>query len=801
MTNRPKTTTQKKMTKGRIFRIKLLRAVLSVFLVLILTGVICLGAFGLYVMEHIAPYDEVNPEVFGLNFTSMIYYTDRDTGEAVPLEKLHGEQNRVWAYYQDIPQAMKDAFISIEDERFPQHNGVDWKRTIGAGLNVFLNIRSGSFGGSTITQQLIKNLTGDNDVKLQRKILEIMRALKLEKNYSKDQILEWYLNTINCGQGCYGVRAAAEVYFNKDISELNIAECATIAGITNRPTFYDPFQNPENNKKRQEAILKKMLELGKITREEYDEAIVFELDFKKTQHYEQLQVKQSYFVDQVILEVLDVLINEKGYSEQLAKKMVYSGGLQIYTTCEPRIQAILDDVFSNDANFPTLRGEVQPQCAMVIMNSAGEVVGIAGGRGEKEANRIWNYATQEKRQPGSAIKPITVYAPAIENGYITPDSYVLDEAFTTRNNKPWPSNYYRSYYGPMTVMKAVEISANAPVVRILDKLGVEKSYDFARNNMGLTSLVAADKDYAPLALGGLTNGISVMELTAAYVPFVNKGVYVKPKTFTKITDSKGTVIYENKKEGTQAISTTTVVEMNKLLRNVNRNGTGTVAAIPNMVSAGKTGTTTADNDRWYVGYTPYYVGAVWFGYARAKTVSGVSSNPSALVWKKVMSRVHEGLQSKDFDSGMNPNNVYYYCKDSGRLATDACRNDVRGSRVSAGDASKSKKPASYCSQNHTQAKEPLVIKEIEEEPEVDPNAPQTDPNNPQPQQPVDPNPQQPVDPNPQQPQPPVDPNPQQPVDPNPQQPVDPHPQTPPPDGGTTTENNHNENNNNQNPPT
>jgi penicillin-binding protein 1A len=669
-----------------------IRVLITATIILAITGAICASVFAAYVNKYLAPGANIELDSLQLNYTSMVYYVDAQ-GKEQELERLYGEQNRVWADYDEIPQAMKDAIVAIEDERFWKHHGVDWKRTVGATVQIALG--SDFYGGSTITQQLIKNLTGDTEVTIQRKVQEILRATRLEKKYKKEQILEMYLNTIPLSQGCYGVRSAAQTYFNKDISQLSIAECAAIAGITNLPTYYDPFINPDHNKERQKNILWKMHDLGMITDEEYEKAKNETLEFKKTQRQEEVNSKQSYFVDQVISDVIDDLVANKGYTEQLASRLVYSGGLKIYATIDPKVQSVLDGVYQNNKNFPTLKGVVQPESAMVVMSSEGDVVGMVGGRGEKVINRGLNRATQSKRQPGSSIKPLAVYAPAIEYGLITPYSIVDDAPVSELGGKPYPKNYYTGYRGLETVKEAVRVSANAPAMRILEKLGVEKSFAFAKTNLGLSSLVDSDKARAPLALGGLTYGVTPLELTAAYVPFANEGVYVKPRTYTKVLDTNGEVLLDNKKVEEVVMSEKTVFYMNDMLTNVMKNGTGTPARLKNMPSGGKTGTTDDDNDRWFVGYTPYYVAAVWFGFDIPKELSELSVNPGSVVWKTVMEKLHQGKQVKDF---AQPKDFVTasYCMDSGMKPTPLCELDARGSRVASGYFAKEDVPKSAC---------------------------------------------------------------------------------------------------------
>ncbi len=637
----------------------------------------------------IAKTEPLDMENLSMNFTSIIYYTDPETGEIKELERLYDDENRIWAEYDRIPQYMKDAFVSIEDERFYSHNGYDLKRIFGAAISM---VKKGnySYGASTITQQLVKNLSGDDEVTIERKVQEIYRAIKIEKDYSKDEILELYLNTIYLSQRCNGVQAAANVYFGKDVSELTLAECASIAGITQYPSLYDPIVNPDKNKEKQEIVLSKMLELGKISQAEHDAAVAEKLVF--TQNSSDTMIySNSYFVDAVIEDVLADLQTEKGYTRQVALKMLYSGGLKIYSSVDINVQKKLEEIYTGEESFPKTSGDVQPESSAVVMDAeTGYIVGLVGGRGEKTASRTLNRATGTLRQPGSTIKPIAVYAPAIEYGYITPESTIVDGPITINN---WsPRNSGGGYSGTVPISYAVARSLNTVAVKVLDKITLDTSYDFLTKNVGITSLVDnetrdgkvyTDKAYPALALGGLTDGVSVAELCAAYVPFAGKGLYVAPTTYTKVVNHKGETILENNSDDISiAMSEQTAYHMTQMLRGVIRHGTGTAAQLsnPNIPAAGKTGTTSNDNDRWFVGYTPYYVTAVWFGYDQPKSLGSIGYNPSIPIWRTIMNDIHKDKEAKNFYMPSNIKSTAI-CSVSGKIATAACLNDIRGSKV------------------------------------------------------------------------------------------------------------------------
>ncbi len=674
----------------------LLKFILKTFgFIVLFTALICLLAFGVYLLTLDSAVD-IGVETMNLNYTSTVCYLD-DDGNEHELETLYATQNRSWVDLKDMPKHLKYAAIAIEDERFESHSGVDWKRTFGAAVNLVFQMRS-DFGGSTITQQLIKNLTGDKQDTVRRKLQEITRALYIERHYTKDIIIELYLNTIYLSQGCYGVSTAAEVYFGKDVSELTLAECASLIGITNLPTYYDPFINPENNLKRQRNTLAKMLELEFITQEEYEAAIAEELVFKRKTKEEKIESNiQSYFVDQVIEDVIDDLMAEHGLSYQVAEKMIFSGGLKIYATVDPDIQSVMDKHFRDDSNFPAASGKGMPECAMVIMDPyTGAVKGLVGGRGVKTQNRGWNRATQTFRQPGSSIKPIAVYAPAIEYGLINPQTAMDDTPFTVLNGKAYPKNETQRYQGRMTITKAIMESINTISVKTLNELTPERSYNFMTTNLGFSKLNKdSDKNLAPLALGGLTTGVSTMEMAAAYSAFVNNGTYIEPHTYTKVLDNQGNVLLEKKPAVIDAMSKKTATYMNYMLSKVmSPGGTGNLARLSNMPAAGKTGTTDDDKDRWYVGYTPYYSAAVWYGYDSPRSIpKGLS--PALTTWKKIMNEIHKGLPAKNFDASDDFKYVNV-CSTSGLLPNEYCGSDVRGTQVIAGYFHKDDVPTKRC---------------------------------------------------------------------------------------------------------
>ena len=669
---------------------------LTILLVGLTTAAICGMVFAVYINKYVSNDVEIYLDSYRLNLTSFIYYLDPETGEEVELNKLHGMEDRVWVDLEDIPKQLQLAFISVEDNSFYTHHGVNWKRTIGATVNWTGMLNDFTGGGSTITQQLIKNLTDDKDTSVKRKLREIMRALELEQKYEKDDILELYLNTIYFGQGAYGVQQAAKTYFNKDLSELTLAECASIAGIVKNPYGYDLKRFPEANAERRETVLYTMREYGNISQKQYEAAIKEDVKAYRGSGDEDGgdDEYQSYFVDAVYWMVKEDLQTKLGYSESMAEQLLLTGGLKIITTLDPDIQAKMDAVFLDEENFPGGLGKdgTYPQASMVLMDPyTGHVKALYGGRGEKEGDLVLNRATRTTRSPGSAIKPISVYSPALEYGIVTPIT-VVDDApkdYTVREDGTgWPYNENRKYSGRTTILNGIAQSYNTVAVDLVQKLGVDRSFNWATKNLGLDLVeklekndrVFSDREVSPLSMGSLTNGVSVLEMTAAYSAFVNDGQYTTPILYTRVYDSDGKLLLDNDPVTTVAMSTKTRDYMIQLLTGVVKNGTGRKAAISGIEVGGKTGTTSADNDRWFAGVTPYYTGVVWFGFDQPQSLQKFSTNPALELWTRVMTSVLEGAEPAQFTLNTEMNKVSY-CLDCGRLATDLCSADVRGSRV------------------------------------------------------------------------------------------------------------------------
>ena len=725
------------------------RIIGTLLLVFVVTLTIFSGIFMAYINSTMRGKVEVYLDEFETKVSTELYSQDPDTGEWVMYQTLYlNSENRIWTDLEDIPKYLQEAAIAIEDKRFEKHHGVDWKGTTRA--IVYTLFGKNVQGGSTITQQLVKNVTGDNEVTVKRKITEIYRALELEKRYEKDEILEAYLNEVFFGQSCYGVVTASRMYFNKDVSDLTLAECASLMGITNNPSMYDPTLSSwtrENNRERQLTILGAMLEQGKISQEEYDEAkaedIVFSNGFTISGKYvgsdgtvtdpepeepstddtespadeEEPTIKgrYSWFTEAMIGDVADALVEKYGITDKVrdngttytayeqAWDMVHGKGYKIYTTQNPKYQKIAEDVCYNLDNIPYTSSytnsageqvEDQLQIALTIVDPTnGYVVAMIGGAGEKQADRVWNWAVNA-RQCGSAIKPVSTYAPALDDGTINGAS-VIDDYPMLLNGDVWPRNANWRYQGLTALHTAIAQSLNTCAVRTNLAYGVDRSYEFLVNKLGFENLTYTDsQQVGNMALGGFEKGVTTEEMAAAYAAFVNEGVYTKPRTFVRVEDANGNVILENEAQSTVAMKNTTAAIINHLLQEAALNGTGYEAQFSGMHIAGKTGSTNSNKDRYFVGYTPYYSCAVWAGYEHNQRIVA-SGNPCSAIFRKVMSAIHEELPDKDFFSCAGLTSVAV-CADSGMLASENCALDVRGSRVYTALVAADNAPTSVC---------------------------------------------------------------------------------------------------------
>ncbi len=690
--------------------------VITLLLVCAITGIIVVAAFAVYVNNYIDPTFDTDLIITDSEQTSQLWYMDYSDrehriGEPVEVDDqvLVGSEYSLWARYDELPEDLIDAVIAIEDQRFRSHHGVDWFRTIAAAANQVLHLKS-TFGGSTITQQVVKNTTHDDDFTIQRKVQEILRALNLESKYSKEQIITMYLNIISLSQNCTGVQSAAHTYFSKDVKDLTLIECAALAAIPKSPYKYDPLRHPDNNTDRRRDVLDKMLELGFITREEYDEAYYADLELNISRS-SGMQGVTSWYTDAVIEDVINDYVEKYGVSRELASLKIYTGGWNIYSVMDPDMQETIERIYLDDQYFPASDTGIKPQSAAVIIDpTTGDLLAIAGGRGEKTESRGLNRATQAKRPCGSVIKPLSVYGPLIDSGQLTWGS-VFDDVPVNFGNyddpkdaRPYPMNAPNVYDGLTTVYDALRVSKNTCAVRGLQMLGLENSYAFLHDRCHMESVidkyetesgeVKTDILIAPLALGQFTYGITVREITAAYQIFANKGLYNYTRTYIKVTDQDGNVILSTEDKPSEVvISEQTATIMTKLLEGVVDGGTA--AGLPlsyTMDVAAKTGTTSADYDRYFIGYTPYYLCGVWFGYDLNQTLSGYWTNPAMTIWNSIMTEVHSDIIA-DVNSGKTTMRRFEdasgvvqatFCRDSGKLMTEACKKDPRGSRAMTG---------------------------------------------------------------------------------------------------------------------
>ncbi len=724
----------------RVFSV-LLNVLLTVLLIGMITGVIVGTVFAMYIKNYVDPSIDASLLLSrGTDTTTRIYYTKYDSEEdringvghdiEIENQRLYGSDNSIWASYDQFPQYLKDAFTSIEDHRFWSHNGVDWVRTSSAVLGFFFG--DGDYGGSTITQQLIKNLTGEDDPTIQRKVEEIFRALDLEKKLDKTEILEMYLNVVFLSNNCTGVQAAANFYFGKDVSELDLVECASLAAIVKNPSRYEPLRHDvvyytdeetgevkeDGNRKRRNDVIWTMWQYGKISEAEYLDATSTEL--KVVGHHGDSSVDRevnSWYTDAVFNDVKDALVKEYGYSDYVASMLIYNGGLHIYTVMDPEVQEVLEKFYENDVApaFMIANSAEQPESAMVVSDPyTGDVLGLVGGRGIKTQNRILNRATMTKRPPGSSIKPIAVYGPALDIGYITYGTAIDDTPVQFNGTTPYPRNAPSRYDGLTTIHYAIRVSKNTVAMKVLDMLGIDNSFDFLHDKLQIDSVlesketswgtIVTDKAPAPLSLGQLSYGLTVQEITNAYSIFVNDGIFSKSRLWSRVEDTNGNVILDNPIEQEPVISAQSATIMTKMLQEVTSLGTASAISLTNygIECAGKTGTTQDDYDRWFIGYTPYYVGGIWFGYDLNQSLSEFYDNPAVFLWDYVMQELHAKIIEK---AGEEPIKTFNYapgviectyCKDSGMLMSEACYADPRGSRSEVGYFTESTKPTEEC---------------------------------------------------------------------------------------------------------
>ncbi len=687
---------------------------------LLLTTVLTTGVgFLIWLACFLAPYTDQTMDMSLLDIPtvsrpSVLYaYQPEDRGSrrgelhTAPCSDIGDRRVRIHVSYKNVPPELVNAFVAIEDKRFWEHDGVDPLRTLRAGLQYLSG--NASFGGSTITQQLIKNLTGDDDHSVDRKLKEIFKALDLEQRIGKEEILEAYLNVINLAEGCYGVGAAAQRYFSKDVSELTLTECAALAAITNNPTRFDPLTHPQNNRTRRNIILCEMAEQGYITSEERDAAIAEELSLHPSAKVEP-SPPTSWYVDLVVTDVIRDLQERLGYSYAAASGLVYGGGLCIETAMDEALQAAVEDYYGDTGNFP-MGDAGRPQSAVIMMDpQTGDILAVAGAIGSKTAHRIQNYATDTHRPAGSCIKPLTVYAPALHKGILNWATVFEDAPLCDKGGKPWPANADGTYRGKVSVGAAVAHSLNPVSVQILEQVGAEYALSFAKERLGLESLLeptegsARDMTLSSLALGQQSRGVTVRETVAAYGVFTD-GVYHPPVSYHRVLDAGGRVLLENPARGGErrVLSTENAALMTRLLMEVTEEGTAARAVTLNremgIQCAGKTGTTQNNCDRWFIGYTPRLLAGVWMGYDYPAEMKGIYGNPCVTVWDDLMTaceKAYRGAPPKPaFDT---PEGLVQleFCPLSGKLAGPYCADPVYGHRTETGWFLRGLEPREAC---------------------------------------------------------------------------------------------------------
>ena len=768
-------------------RITSLRISIIVVIALIVVGSI--AGYGAWkgIIDSAPSIDDI--DVVPSRYATFIY--DNDGNQ---IQRLVGSSaNRVYVTNDQIPDCVKESFIAIEDERFYEHNGIDVQGMFRA---LFNGLASGEFdqGASTLTQQLLKNqvFEGGNEssfiAKLQRKVQEQYLAIQLEDRISKDQILEYYLNTINLGANTLGVQAASQRYFNKSVSELTISEAAVIAGITKSPTNLNPITYPDNNRVRRQNVLDKMLEQEFISQEEYVEAIedtdnVYERIQDVNASIVNSSSYNSYFVDELIDQVVSDLQEKLGYTSTQATNLIYTGGLKIYTTQDSELQSICDSVIENPSYYPsdsvleleyrlsvmhedgteehfseatlkqyfnekataengystnafnayfdseedakpyieeyrkhvvkdtdTVIGETtnfkpQPQVSFTLMDqSTGEVKALVGGRGTKNGNRTLNRATDTTRQPGSTFKVLSTYLPALDTAGLTLADVQDDAPYTYPGTNRKVTNWNKSYAGLSSLRAAITNSMNIVTVKTLNQITPQLGFDYLQK-LGFTTLVdqreASDGSIQSdinlsLALGGITDGITNLELTAAYAAIANAGVYNKPIFYTRIEDSSGKVLIENKSQSTQVMKESTAWLLTDAMKDVVTKGTGKLCQLSksSIPVAGKTGTTNSDIDLWFSGYTPYYTATIWGGYDYGE--DQVNTTYHKKIWKAIMDQIHDNLKVKDF---VKPDSITSarICSKCGKLAVDGlCDKAVGGSTVKTEYFAKGTVPTEKC---------------------------------------------------------------------------------------------------------
>ena len=636
------------------------------------------------------------------SFESTVFYADSGKGgdyEPVAIESS-GSIRKIHYDLDEISPFVVNGFIAVEDRGFYDHSGVDIKRTLLAAVNLITK-REKTFGASTITQQVIKNISGDNQLTLKRKVSEIIRALRIERVYDKNEILEVYLNIVPMGDNIYGIGAASRAYFGKDPSELSVEEAATLIGITNAPTAYSPYLNPDACKRKRDIVLGVILREGIITDQEHEKAISSPLVV--VPRAEREDRFDSWFVETAINEICTDLVDKYGISVSAARMMLLGGGYKIYTTMNPDVQRIMEDYFENTENLASEVGNGLNYAMVVCDGGSGNLLGIIGNAGKKDGNRLLNHATVD-HIPASTLKPLALYAPLIDEGRIN-WSTVFDDVpleFIERDGEyvEYPKNSPDVYAGLTTVKDAIRLSKNTVALRLAKIRNPRTIFDSLNEQFGFDSLVErdgnlTDVDYAPMALGQLSHGIPLIKLTEAYCTFPSDGTWHKTRSYLYVLDHNGKLILENKNEEKRVFKESTARIMNQLLMGVTESGTASGIELKKYVEcAGKTGTSSGTRDKLFIGYTPSLTAGIWCGYDNGASASPLSKS-HLRIWDEVMLMIcNEDHRGETFSTaGLN---YLPYCMDSGELFSENCLYDPRGSRMEYGYFTEDNKPQMKC---------------------------------------------------------------------------------------------------------
>ena len=688
---------------------------LSLFMIVIITCCIVAVSLTVYIMQFADSAFDVDLKNVDLSYTSFIY-AKNSAGEMVELKRLSGDENRIWVDMEQIPKHLQDAFVAVEDKRFYEHEGVDWKRTVRVTISTLFN--GYGEGGSTITQQLVKNITGDDRITPERKIREIFRALTLETEYTKIDILEAYLNRVPLGGTVYGVGSAAYFYFGKTVDQLTIAESAILAGMTRSPSVLNPYADLERSKERQLYALKCMYDQGLITTDEYEAAKVEQVKFRlivegdaygyvdprydeyygnntssddedgyddedtyEAYKWDEYEISQNWYVDAAIEQVIEDISRAKGMTYAEAKQDLYKGGYKIYLNMDMDIQDKLEEFFRDPNNFfysydTTAIEENLVQGAFVLTDYRGNVIALAGGIGDKPGDGCFNRATQALLPIGSTMKPISVYGQAVDKDIITYSTMIYDKCITLPEGTSWPSNFEGDYgsgnYIP--AWYAVQQSKNTTAVRMAQVLGIETCFNFLTDKLNVTTLdYTSDKAYSPIALGQLTQGMTLLELAGAYQIFGSGGLYYEPKLYNLITDYNDNVIIEQEPLGDRVMDSDSAYITNRLLKAVTdtTNGSGRYARIDGIEVVGKTGTSNDERILAFAGLTPDYCGVIRIGYDDNKKISNTNYIYLAQVWHNFMVNIVNEESTKTFAKDANVVEKKY-CTETGLLATSKC---------------------------------------------------------------------------------------------------------------------------------